>query len=1226
MSKRDLRRRTLRDPWSQHPPWWPPPPLPMSLTAASAAGGNDSGQKDSDGGRAGDGNDSQPFQRAIRTPRDTVDFSAGEANMLQTNGDGGGAGQIRSGEVSGSASAPLPYMAAAIDVATAGIYCMDWLPSSGGRDSMPGNIDGAQPLGLQGSGVRLLSAPQLQQPPGPAVGGALDSSSSAALYSSSGGGGHGQGNNSAAEAHLRLVSSSPFQRATAYVTADVPVPPPYLLEPVKHDQQQRQFPRPNVQLGCDSHFHGQQLQPSGQPPNPQRSNVPPSAVSPAYHPGGSCEGGSCRGIFSSGAVQHTGGLSLNYSAADLPECSQLQPQQPLSLPVQNSEQLLQRRSLHQQQQVIIKEHHAAPIETSSMARATGMLLSQPLQQSMAPPAPQYLGMQNQLQVPDDGQYFQSPKQLPPSQPPGQQSNRPPQQLISISGANLLPPSGAAGASLPYGIADNQPVSLPYNSTQLLQRLSFKLHGCSPSDLMPDSRAKLQSWLKSMSLQMLQYTTRSGCTLIIADVLVPAAAAAAAAGCGNPNRWLLARIVEGLAAGQGPGFADAAAAVPPLPPLPQSPPVNDENLDLSGMGLRDPPHSASSRSEAVSPYQKGSKRPSTATGESSREGGAYVDVDMAGRSDGHGRALALKFGVECTPTSDDTDRTSDASTGSSTGMENEGSGIGGDSRHDNSDTPHDVSSGGGVGRDYSSCDAIAGKAPDLMDGCQSPSELVPKQLAAPQGPAAAAAAATTDDDAAAAAAAAAVTSPPTAAEVAAAVSSPPTVSAFRPMGQVGGPILELLRILLGPLVAQPNAGEMGAVTDQALLIQLEDQVVCMTWPRRLTADQRVVAAGADGDGNAARGEHVTSGAGDPLLAAGGKPLGQHRLETLAAAGVRVTPPPPTLVSVRPAAVTAGQASSLRVMIRLPSQSPLGNAVSGTHGGDASAGCGQGPPVMLHLRYNGACVLSCELQPGDLRPVTGGYGAPTEVTDTQRQLFQERQVPEASDTPSDFPPSPRGQKPSVSAGDVDLPDQPAGSRSQRWPLAAATMELDAVENQQLPAAAAEAEAPAIQMTSVSSLAVVSEGAGADAAVCPGGHADAGIVVEYTLHVPSLTTPGLAFVETSCGDVLGPWMPLPVVPSEAAAEEMSSLTHESSLLHLFLCDVGRLLMLSAAGDCLEEAGYTDDWDAYEAYCELRDSIPDAEVVAGRLLRKCIEWRLPECTALSTSLFLGVVDGAPL
>lgn len=61
---------------------------------------------------------------------------------------------------------------------------------------------------------------------------------------------------------------------------------------------------------------------------------------------------------------------------------------------------------------------------------------------------------------------------------------------------------------------------------------------------------------------------------------------------------------------------------------------------------------------------------------------------------------------------------------------------------------------------------------------------------------------------------------------------------------------------------------------------------------------------------------------------------------------------------------------------------------------------------------------------------------------------------------------------------------------------------------------------------------------------------------------------------------------------------------LLRPFLCDLGRLLLLSAAGACLEEDGYTDDWDAYVAYCELREAMPDATVVTGRLLRTCMDW----------------------
>ncbi|GIL62305.1 hypothetical protein Vafri_16583, partial [Volvox africanus] len=383
---------------------------------------------------------------------------------------------------------------------------------------------------------------------------------------------------------------------------------------------------------------------------------------------------------------------------------------------------------------------------------------------------------------------------------------------------------------------------------------------------------------------------------------------------------------------------------------------------------------------------------------------------------------------------------------------------------------------------------------------------------------------------------------------------------------------------------------------------------------------------DGDGNAVRGDPGTRDPGDLLLAAiGGDPPGQDRSEWLGTAGPWVTPPPPMLLSLQPAAVTAGRASSLRVVIRLPPHSPLGDALPGGHGvgdlpaGNARTGCSQDPPAMLHLRYGGACILNCEVQPADLRPVTSGIGAPIEEANAQRHVRQERQVPTPSDSPPDL--SPAIQTPSVSPGDIHLPEQPAGSSSHRWSLTASPMKLNVLGNQR-PASAAEA--PGIQMASVSSRADVSGPAGADVAVYPGGNAETGIVAEYMLHVPSLAAPGLAFVETSCGDLLGPWLPLPVVPSEAAAAEINSLTYERSLLQPFLCDMGRVLMLSAAGACLEETGYTDDWEAYEAYCELRDSIPDAEVVASWLLRQCIEWHLPECTALSTSLFLELVEVA--
>lgn len=49
---------------------------------------------------------------------------------------------------------------------------------------------------------------------------------------------------------------------------------------------------------------------------------------------------------------------------------------------------------------------------------------------------------------------------------------------------------------------------------------------------------------------------------------------------------------------------------------------------------------------------------------------------------------------------------------------------------------------------------------------------------------------------------------------------------------------------------------------------------------------------------------------------------------------------------------------------------------------------------------------------------------------------------------------------------------------------------------------------------------------------------VVVECTVQLSSLPNPGLACVETSWGDVLGPWVPLVIVPLEEVAAEINSL----------------------------------------------------------------------------------------
>ncbi|KXZ45839.1 hypothetical protein GPECTOR_50g633 [Gonium pectorale] len=147
---------------------------------------------------------------------------------------------------------------------------------------------------------------------------------------------------------------------------------------------------------------------------------------------------------------------------------------------------------------------------------------------------------------------------------------------------------------------------------------------------------------------------------------------------------------------------------------------------------------------------------------------------------------------------------------------------------------------------------------------------------------------------------------------------------------------------------------------------------------------------------------------------------------------------------------------------------------------------------------------------------------------------------------------------------------------------------------------------------------------AQTAPGG------VVLATVPLPRLPRPGLAFLETSRGDVLGPWLPLLVAPSRAVAQELCRLVEQRGgpvsctrpPVQLFLADLGRLLSLDIAGACLEGSGYTDDWAAYEAYRELRDAMPDAAAAAARLLRRCIEWCLPECTALAANILLSLLQ----
>lgn len=48
----------------------------------------------------------------------------------------------------------------------------------------------------------------------------------------------------------------------------------------------------------------------------------------------------------------------------------------------------------------------------------------------------------------------------------------------------------------------------------------------------------------------------------------------------------------------------------------------------------------------------------------------------------------------------------------------------------------------------------------------------------------------------------------------------------------------------------------------------------------------------------------------------------------------------------------------------------------------------------------------------------------------------------------------------------------------------------------------------------------------------------VLQFRVPATTLPRPGLAFLETSCCELLGPWLPLLVLPSEAAATEVSEL----------------------------------------------------------------------------------------
>ncbi|KXZ45840.1 hypothetical protein GPECTOR_50g634 [Gonium pectorale] len=74
-----------------------------------------------------------------------------------------------------------------------------------------------------------------------------------------------------------------------------------------------------------------------------------------------------------------------------------------------------------------------------------------------------------------------------------------------------------------GLAGVPLVGEPMESAgPVLQRLSLKLYGCSPEELMPDTRNRLQAWLGSMNLAMFDLAVRRGCAHLVADVLTAAA--------------------------------------------------------------------------------------------------------------------------------------------------------------------------------------------------------------------------------------------------------------------------------------------------------------------------------------------------------------------------------------------------------------------------------------------------------------------------------------------------------------------------------------------------------------------------------------------------------------------------------------------------------------------------------------------------------------------------------
>ncbi|KAG2502224.1 hypothetical protein HYH03_000710 [Edaphochlamys debaryana] len=691
---------------------------------------------------------------------------------------------------------------------------------------------------------------------------------------------------------------------------------------------------------------------------------------------------------------------------------------------------------------------------------------------------------------------------------------------------------------------------------LLQRLSLKLYGCNPDNLLPDTRSRLRTWLETMNMQ-------------------PPAAPHPAAGRADaptsaPNSHTPRSLAVRLDAAQSPHDpAQAAAEARPLtaPLMTQAlgeersePELvmalgslscgNDDGLPTVSDASAQPPRGLSGSVHAGPPPVVGSSADTSAPDVLS--GGPSASPHGSG--DGSTPARSVPSAVPSAAAS-----TAAAPSSARSSAEH----VGGPGRRalppGGPDTlPSSYGSGGNTIPAAPASGGSWGSVPThpLAASVSAGSEHSAHGKEAGEGPLA---------------------------QTLARLCGPGGAS----------PLAELLPQLLGATAdAQEEAVREGlgsrAASPSKVAVQLEDQVAWWAGPHPSAAGPP--AAGA--------------ATATPTRSLHPAPPSGRSLRRERALPVR----PPAVLCVHPPALVAGCAARLALQLRLP---------------PAEAAQEPPQPCLLHLRHAETDVLSLSLADPALR---------LSHLDTAEALRAPAAAAEAEAGPGDHGEEVSSPFASADAGrNESVFDQGASPQTPLLPrlVAEARHSLERMSHGSVDAP------PGVQGGSGPGTGNPSPGVGSGSEgtllpQVPNATAE--------LDVPALSAPGLACVESSCDGMLGPWLPLVVLPRgehEAAAElaavadraeeknagQDASLEPQPGELATFLSTLGRLLLLGAAGALLDADGFTEDWDAYVAFADLRVAMPDAQLAAGRLLLRCIDWRLPSCASLVAELMLALL-----